>query len=149
MENLHAEAKAVPEKTYRLVHHTESNLGVALVFGSNLRPKARELGIGRAALSNDSAVPAGVVVDVDNAHGRTSVQAALDLLIKSRPVLRVESTANTVHKELPAHRNAEGVEAVVVDEVLHLVETGLAGVDNAASGASAVSSATKIEASDL
>lgn len=135
--------------TYRLVHDAESNLGATLVFGSNLRPQASKVLIGRATLADDVAVPAGVVVQVNDAHLSTSIQAALNLRIERRPVVRVEGAADAVHKVLPAHGNAEGVQAVIVDEVLHLVETILARVDDAASVASAVGSAAEIETSNL
>lgn len=137
------------QDTYRLVHQTESDLGVALVLGSNLGPEAGKLNIGRTALTNDGAIPAGIVVDVDDAHGCTGIQATLNLFVIGGPVVRIERAADTVHKVLPADGNSESVEAIVVNEVLHLVEAGLAGVDNAASVASAISSAAKVETGDL
>lgn len=126
------ELNALMEATYRLVHHTESNLSVALVLGSNLRPKAGKLDVGRTALADNGAVPAGVVVNVNDTHGSTGVQAALDLLVISGPVVGVEGAANSVHEVLPANGETEGVEAIVSDEVLHLVETSLTRVDNVA-----------------
>jgi hypothetical protein len=135
-------------ETYRLVHHTKGNLSVALVLGSNLRPKASKLDVGRTALTNNGAVPATVVVHIDDAHLSTSIQAALDLFVVGGPVVCVEGATNGVHKVLPANGKAEGVEAIVGDEVLHLVETGLARVDNVAA-ARAVGSTAKVETGDL
>jgi len=135
-------------KTYGLVHHTEGDLGVALVLGSNLRPKAGKLDVGRTALANNSAIPAAVVVHVDDAHGGTGIQAALDLLVVGGPVVGVEGTADGVDQVLPADRETESVEAIVSNEVLHLVETSLARVDNVAA-ARAVSSTAEVETSDL
>jgi hypothetical protein len=135
-------------KTYGLVHHTESNLGVALVLGSNLRPKAGKLDVGRTALANNGTVPAAVVVHVDNAHGGAGIQAALDLLVVGGPVVGVEGTADGVDQVLPADGETESVEAVVSDEVLHLVETSLARVDNVAA-ARAVGSTAEVKTSDL
>lgn len=56
------------EGAYRLVHETKSNLVVVLVLCRDLRPEADELGIGRTALTDNGAVPARVVVDVDDAE---------------------------------------------------------------------------------
>lgn len=136
--------------TYGLVHKTESNLVVALVLGSDLRPNAGELSISRPALADNGAVPAGVVVEVDNAEGGAGIQAALDLLVVGGPVGRVKGATDlVVDKVLPANGDTESVEAVVVDEVLHLVETSLAGVDDVTDSASTVSAAAEVEASDL
>ena len=142
------ESKDFRRKTYRLVHHTESNLSVALVLGSNLRPKAGKLDVGRTALANNGAVPATVVVHVDDAHLGTSIQAALDLLVVGGPVVRVEGAAEGVDEVLPANGETEGVKAIVSDEVLHLVEASLARVDNVAA-ARAVGSTAKVETGDL
>ena len=46
----------------RLVHDTENNALVGAVLLCELRPDALELSIGLATLSDDAAVPAGVVV---------------------------------------------------------------------------------------
>lgn len=135
--------------TYRLVHHAESNLGVALVLGGNLRPDAGELGVGRTALADNGAVPAAVVVEVDDTQCSAGIQAALDLLVVGGPVVGVEGAADAVDEVLPTDGDTEGVEAVVVDEVLHLVEAGLARVDDAAGVAGAVGSAAEVETSDL
>jgi hypothetical protein len=143
-------SKVLGGKTYGLVHHTEGDLGVALVLGSNLRPKAGKLDVGRTALANNGAVPAAIVVEVDDAESSAGVQAALDLLIEDSPVGRAEGTADSVVDEvLPADGDTESVEAIVLDEVLHLIETGLARVGVAASAASTVGTAAEVETGDL
>lgn len=134
---------------YRLIHDGESDLRLALVLGRNLRPKAGKVAVRGTALANDLAVPAGVVVDVDDAHGSTGIQAALDLLVVCSPVVSLEAATGSVHEVLPADGNTEGVEAIIVDEVLHLVKTSLARVDDAAGGARSISAATEVETSDL
>jgi hypothetical protein len=121
--------------TYGLVHEAKGNLVVALVLGSNLRPKAGKVSVGGTALANDLAVPAGVVVDVDNAESSAGGQAVLDLLV--------------VDEELPADGDTEGVEAVVLDEVVHLVEAVLVGREAAATVASAIGTAAEVETGDL
>ena len=63
-------------------------------------------------------------------------------------MVRVEGTADGVDEVLPANGETEGVEAIVSDEVLHLVETSLARVDNVAA-AGTVGSTAEVETSDL
>jgi hypothetical protein len=135
---------------YGLVHQAKGNSGVALVLGRDLRPKAGELGVCRSALANDSTVPTGIVVDVDNAKRSTGVQAALDQLVVRGPVVGVEGAAEVVVEQvLPSDRKAEGVQAVVLDEMLDLVDADLAGIDNVGGLASSVDGATEVESSDL
>ena len=142
--------EALIGNTYRLVHKAERNLSVALVLGGNLRPDAGELSVSRSALANNSAVPAAVVVEVDDAERSAGCQAALNLLIEDSPVGGAEGAADSVVDEvLPADRDTESVETVVLDEVVHLVEAVLAGVDIAASGASAVGATAEIETGNL
>jgi hypothetical protein len=89
-------------------------------------------------------------VEVDDAESSAGVQAALDLLIEDSPVGRAEGTADSVVDEvLPADGDTESVEAIVLDEVLHLIETGLARVGVAASAASTVGTAAEVETGDL
>lgn len=64
------------EFTHRFVHQSKGNLAIAFEFGCELTPKARELSVGRTALSDDPAVPTRVVVDIDNAHLRTCAEAS-------------------------------------------------------------------------
>jgi hypothetical protein len=101
-------------------------------------------------LTNDRTVPTGVVVDVNNAKRSAGVQAALDLLVVRGPGVGIEGAAEVVvQKELPSDRNAEGVQAVVFGEVLHLVDADLAGVDDVGGLARSVDGAAKVEAGDL
>jgi hypothetical protein len=132
-----------------LVHQAKSDFVVALVLGSDLGPDASEIVVGGSALADDGAVPTGVVVQVDDAEGGAGVQAALDLGIVDLPVSSVQGAADGVDEVLPAHGETEGVEAVVFDEVVHLVETSLARVDDVTRGASTVGAATEVETSDL
>jgi hypothetical protein len=89
-------------------------------------------------------------VDVDNAKRSTGVQAALDQLVVRGPVVGVEGAAEVVVEQvLPSDRKAEGVQAVVLDEMLDLVDADLAGIDNVGGLASSVDGATEVESSDL
>lgn len=54
-------------KIVGLVHDAEGDLGLGGVFGSQLRPERGELRVCGTALSDDGAVPARVVVDVNDA----------------------------------------------------------------------------------
>lgn len=103
----------------RLVHDAERNLGVRLVLGGDLAPEGSELSIGRSTLTNDRTVVAGVVVDVDDAHGCTRVQASLNQLVVVLEVA-VQGAADAVDDVLPADWETECVEAVILNEVVHL-----------------------------
>lgn len=65
-------------RTYWLVHDTKSNLGVVSVLGGDLGPERGELSVRWAALTNDLAVPSGVVVDIDDAHLGRSLETPSD-----------------------------------------------------------------------
>jgi hypothetical protein len=89
-------------------------------------------------------------VDVDNAERSAGGQAVLDLLVVDGPVGGAEGAADlVVDEELPADGDAEGVEAVVLDEVVHLVETVLVGCKARATVASAIGTAAEVETGDL
>ena len=135
---------------YRLVHQTKGNLAVPLVLRRNLRPKASELSVRRTALTNDRTVPTGVVVDVNDAKCSAGVQTALDQLVVRGPVVGVEGAAKVVvEQELPSDRKAEGVQAIVLDEMLDLVNADLPGIHNVGGLAGSIDGATKVEAGDL
>lgn len=66
------------------------------------------------------------------------------------PVVRVERAAEVVVEEkLPADWDAKGVHSAVSEEVVHLVDACLAGVDDTRCLAGAVDGAAEIEAGDL
>lgn len=89
-------------------------------------------------------------MDVDNAESSAGGQAVLDLLVVDSPVGGAEGTANlVVDEELPADGDTEGVEAVVLDEVVHLVEAILAGCEALGTVASAISAAAEVETGNL
>ena len=50
-----------------LVHDAEDDFGLAGVFAGKLRPETCKLSITWSALTYDFAIPASVVVDIDNA----------------------------------------------------------------------------------
>ena len=137
-------------KAYRLVHYAKSDFRVALVLRCELGPETRELRIGRPALTNDSSVPAGVIVDIDDTQRGASVQAALHKLVVVTGVGRVQVPAQlAVDEVLPANRKTESVEVVVLDEMRHLVITGLAGWVGFGDGASPVCPTAEVETSDV
>jgi hypothetical protein len=137
-------------KIVGLVHETESDLGLRSVLGSKLRPHRGELSVGgTTAAANNLAVPAGVVVEVEDTELSTGVQAVGHLLIVLGEEGGVEVTAElAVDKVLPANGETESVELVVLDEVLHLGLTGGSRVDVAAGG-STVGVHAEIEASNV
>jgi hypothetical protein len=123
-------------------------------------------------LTHDGTVPTSVVVDVNNAKRGTRVQATLNQSIVGLPVVGIEgATKVVVEKELPSDywtknprsakflvhrrvclkltRDSEGVQAIVVDEVLDLVDASLTGVCDARSLARAINGAAEIETCNL
>ena len=86
-----------------LVHRAEDDVGLAGVLGRELAPDGVELRVRGAALPDDAAVPAGVVVQVDDAVG-AGCQAGLHELIVAGEEGGVEGAAERVGDEvLPAH----------------------------------------------
>jgi hypothetical protein len=137
-------------KIMGLVHDAESDLRLGSILGSQLRPDGSELSVGgTTAAANNLAVPAGVVVEVEDAELGARVQAVGHLLVVLGEEARVEGAAEVLVDEvLPADGETEGVELVVLDEVVHLGLTGGSRVDEAAGG-STVGVHTEIEASDV
>lgn len=66
------------------------------------------------------AVPASIVVDINDACG-SGVEAGLHKVVVFREV-RVDqrSAKDVVSEELPANRQTEGVETIVLNEMIHL-----------------------------
>lgn len=137
-------------KIMGLVHDAESNLRLGSILSSQLRPDGSELGVGRtAAAANNLTVPASVVVEVEDTKGSARVQAVGHLLIVLGEEGGVKgATEVLVDKVLPANGDAESVELVVLDEVVHLGLTGGSRIDVAARG-STVGVHTEIEASNV
>lgn len=74
------------------------------------------------------AIKASVVVHINDAR-RSSGKAGLHKRIVLDKVVGVKSAAGSgivVNEELPANRETENVEAIVIDEVLHLAGTVVA-----------------------
>lgn len=136
--------------TYWFVHEAKGDLVVVLVLSCDLRPETRKLGVGRTTLANDRTVPTSIIVNVNNAKRGASVQAALNLLIIGRKVVGVKVAAEVVVEEiLPSYGESESVQAVIVDEVLHLIDAKLTGIDNACRFASTIDGAAEVETCDL
>lgn len=136
--------------SYWLVHETKSDPVVVLILGCDLRPKTGKLSVGRTALANDRAIPASIVVDVDDAKRSAGVKTALNLGVVGVPVVGVEgATEVVVEEELPADRNAEGVHSRILVEVVHLVDARLAWVYNTSRLAGTVDGAAEVETGDL
>ena len=132
------------------VHKAESNLGLRSILGSKLAPDRSELSVGgTTTAANNLAVPAGVVVEVEDTELGARVQAVGHLLVVLGKEGAVEVAAEVLVDEvLPANGDTEGVELVILDKVLHLGLTGGAGVDVVTSG-STVGVHAEIEASNV
>ena len=137
-------------KIVGLVHEAESNLRLAGILGSKLAPDGGELGVGgTTAAANNLAVPASVVVEVKDTESGSRVQAVGHLLVVLGEEGGVEvATELAVDKVLPADGETEGVELVVLDEVVHLGLAGGSRVDVAAGG-STVGVHAEIEACNV
>lgn len=108
------------------------------------------VGDGAVGLANDLTVPAGVVVDVYDTEGCTRLDTVLDSGIVGGKVGCIKSTTKlVVDQVLPANWETEGVQAGVLDEVVHLVGTCSGWVDNGAGCASTVGSTSKVESIDV
>lgn len=132
-----------------LVHQAEHNVLLRLVLGSKLRPDIGELGVGGTALADDGAVPARVVVQVENA-GRACGKTALNQLVVRGEESCVKGSAERVLDHvLPAEGQTEDVQLVVASEVLHLGNTAGSGVYEAVVRASTGCVATEVEAGNV
>lgn len=133
-----------------LVHDAKDDVGVVGVLRRERRPQRRELVVGGAALADDLAVPARVVVDVDDALGARR-EAARHEGVVAGEVGGVEVAADdAVGEVLPADGEAEHVEVVARRKVLHLRRAGARGdVVDTIDGALAVGVAAKVEAGDV
>lgn len=75
---------------------------VGAVLGGEVGPDGRVLLVGRAALSDDAAVPARVVVQVDDdVHVRARVERGLDGLVVGREEGLVDGSAEVGGHQLP------------------------------------------------
>jgi len=125
----------------RLVHEAKDDLAVGLVLGRELAPKVGELSVRGSTLTDDRAIPASVVVDVDDARSTTG-QATLNELVVLAEVGCVKCATEVVVEEvLPANWEAEDVETIILDEVVDLVDSIGTGVDDARDSAGTVSAA--------
>lgn len=134
----------------RLVHEPEDDVFIVAVLLGQLTPEGDEIIIRdfSATLSNEVAIETGKVVHVHDA-GSAGVQACLDEIVKCLEVVGVKIAAQlVVHKELPANRQTEGIEAVVVDEMLHLIRriVSITQVDNRVEHRGQVASTVRLAA---
>lgn len=115
-----------------LVHQAKRNARIIAILRCELRPETVELVVSGSTggLGYDVAVPPRVVVDVYDAELGAGVQAALHEGIVVAEVCGVEGAAeDAIDEVLPGDWEAEGVEAVLLHEVVHLLEGGAVGYD--------------------
>lgn len=104
----------------RLVHQAEDDVALRGVFLRQLGPEVAEVVVRWAALADDAAVPAGVVVHVQDAVRPGRETRLHDMVVGAEEGL-VERTSEVVVDEvLPSDGKAEKVELVIVHKVLHL-----------------------------
>jgi hypothetical protein len=135
-------------KVMGLVHQSKRDVLLRLVLRGNLRPNISELSVGGSTLTDDSAIPAGVVVQINDTKG-TGSEAALNQLVVGSKDSGIKCTAKRVLGEvLPSDRQAVGIELIGGGEVLHLGDAVGAGV-YVSSGAGSVGGAAKVESSNV
>jgi len=89
----------------RLVHDTENNFGLALVFRCELCPEVCKLSVGRAIviLCNDLVIKPCIVVDINDAES-ASREAGLHELVVLVQVCGIQlTTKDVVDQELPTY----------------------------------------------
>lgn len=138
------------QSTHRLVHDPERDLRIALVLCGKLRPQRSELNVRWTTLTDDLAVPPGIVVDIDDTHLRSCLQAALDKSVVGGKVGRVQRAAEiAVEQILPTDWQAEDIQAIVVDKMLHLGDAVRPRIDSAGNSAVPRGIGAEIETSDV
>ena len=103
-----------------LVHQSENDLFLRGVFLGELGPEAAELVVGRTALADDAAVPASVVVQVEDtvcAGGETRLH---DVVVGAEETCVKRTSKIVVDEVLPSDRKTKQVESVILRKVLHL-----------------------------
>jgi len=150
LRRLHSRGPLRDVYIVRLIHYFEHHLYIVLVLGRKLAPQAVELRVRWPALANDRTIPTCVVVDVKDAQRSAAVQATLHQAVVVCKVGRVKGASEiAVDEVLPANRQTEGVQTVILDEVVHLPDAIGAGVYGARHSAGAVGATAKVEASDV
>lgn len=97
----------------RFVHDAKDDFRVVLVFRSELRPQAGELLVGGSALGDDSSVPSGVVVHVEDDEWVARLpESRLNGSIISREELRIDCATNGGCHQLPRKGNSEYIHAL-------------------------------------
>lgn len=115
-----------------------------------MTPEAGELSVGRSTLTDNLAVPASVVVNVNDTHSSSRAQAALYELVIVAEVRGIEGTTELIiDKVLPPDRQSESIQAVVSDKVFDLADAGAARVDDPRDGAGTVRTTAEIEACNV
>ena len=90
-------------------------------------------------MADDGAIVASIVVHINNAQSSAGIQAALHEIVVVGEVGRVERASEVISdKILPAYREPEGIQAIVVDEMIDLGNAFGAWVHNAARVTSAL-----------
>lgn len=115
-----------------------------------MTPEAGELSVGRSTLTDNLAVPASAVVNVNDTHSSSRAQAALYELVIVAEVRGIEGTTELIiDKVLPPDRQSESIQAVVSDKVFDLADAGAARVDDPRDGAGTVCTTAEIEACNV
>lgn len=103
-----------------LVHDSKGDLGGIGIFCSYLTPEACELCVCWSALTDNTSVPARIIMDIDDASC-TSPKTRLNELIILGKVRSIQYAPNYIVGEiLPSYREPEKIEVVIFDKMRHL-----------------------------
>ena len=102
------------------VDKAKDDFRLGSIFGGELGPERDKISVWRATLTNNSAIPACVVVDIDDARS-ASFETCLDNAIVCSQELGVEVRPQSItDKGLPSNRKTEHVQFIVFYKMLHL-----------------------------
>ena len=104
----------------RLVHQAEDDVALRGVFLRELGPETGKLRIRWSALADDAAVPAGVVVHVEDAESAGCETRLHDVVVGAEEALVQRTSEIVVDEVLPSDGKAKEVELVIRHKVLHL-----------------------------
>ena len=103
----------------RFVHESHDNVRRSLVLPRQLAPQVPKLLSRGTTLANNLAVPATVVVDVENAFG-ARLEATLHQSVEHFEMLLIDGTTGGRGQVLPADWQPEDVHFVLARETGHL-----------------------------
>lgn len=107
-------------KVVRLVHYAEDDVFLRGVLLGELGPEIAKLVVRWSALADDAAVPAGIVVHVEDAEGAGGETRFHEFVVGAEKALVQRTSKVVVDEVLPSDGKAKDIELVIRHKVLHL-----------------------------